>query len=67
METENQMLKHGRSANHNEQKWKFFFFCKNQNTDLKKNSQNCKTENPNTIIDWDYLACWCEDNLYSFL
>ena len=52
METENQMLKHGRSANHNEQKWKFFFFfCKNQNTDLKKNSQNCKTENPNAIID----------------
>ena len=29
----------------------FFFFCKNQNTDLKKNSQNCKTENPNAIID----------------
>lgn len=51
METENQMLKHGRSTNHNEQKWKFFFFCKNQNTDLKKNSQNCKTENPNAIID----------------
>ena len=28
-----------------------FFFCKNQNTDLKKNSQNYKTENPNAIID----------------
>ena len=43
METENQMLKHGRSANHNEQKWKFFFFfAKTRTLILKKIAKTVK-------------------------
>ena len=42
METENQMLKHGRSANHNEQKWNFFFFAKTRTLILKKIAKTVK-------------------------
>ena len=41
METENQMLKHGRSANHNEQKWKFFG-AKTRTLILKKIAKTVK-------------------------
>ena len=52
MKTENQMLKNKNSVNRNDhQNRKTEVFCnKNRKTDLKLNSQNRKTENPNAPL-----------------